>query len=75
MSQKSVIIWTTIFLTLQKNWAEGNLEGLVKQGCYVSVNSKPDHLPGRPQGIRTFLLPGGSEFRPTFFARGVGVSN
>ena len=38
---------------------------------YVSVNSKPDHPPGRPSGIRTFSLPpGGSGFRPTFFARG-----
>ena len=25
---------------------------------YVSVNSKPDHPPGRPPGIRTFSLPG-----------------
>ena len=26
----------------------------------VSVNSKPDHPPGRSRGIRTFSLPGGS---------------
>ena len=41
---------------------------------YVSVNSKPDH-PLATRGIRTFSLPGGSGFRPIFFARGVGVSN
>ena len=31
-------------------------------GTNVSVNSKPDHPPGRPQGIRTFSLPGGRVF-------------
>ena len=40
---------------------------------YVSVSSKPDHPPVRPQGIRTFLLPQGSSFRPTFFAHGAGI--
>ena len=35
----------------------------------VSVNSKPDHSPWRSPGIRTFQLPQGSGFRPSF-ARG-----
>ena len=42
----------------------------------VSDNSKPDHPPPPPwrtQGIRIFSLSGGSGFRPTFFARMVGV--
>ena len=45
---------------------------LIFLGSYwavVSVNSKPDHTPGRSPGIRTFPLPEGSAFRPTFFAR------
>ena len=31
--------------------------------------------PVDPPGIRTFSLPGGSGFRPTFFALGIGVLN
>ena len=37
---------------------------------YVSVNSKPDHPPGRPPRIRTLSLPQGSGFRPIFFPGG-----
>ena len=45
-------------------------------GVYVSVNSKPDHPLGDPQGLACSHYPGGLDFRPTFFLpRGVGVLN
>ena len=59
--------WITFFDAKQCHWTSF-------QACYVSVNFNP--LPERPPGNRTFSLPGGSGFRPTFFARGtVGVLN
>ena len=43
----------------------------LKNFNYVSVNSKPDP-PGHPRKFGTFPVPGGSGFRPTFLARGLG---
>ena len=35
------------------------MDRLFSEDDNVSVNSKPDHHPGRPSRIRTFSLPGG----------------
>ena len=55
--------------------AERVFEMPVQVAVNVAVNSKPDHVPGRPLGIRTLSLPRWSGFRTTFFALGVGVLN
>ena len=58
--------WITCFDAKQCHWNSF-------QAYYEKVNSKPDHShPERPPGNRTFSLPGGSGFLPTFFPWGSG---
>ena len=40
------------------------VQEIIKHWCFVSVNSKPDHPPGRPRGFALSSCPWGRVFAP-----------
>ena len=61
------------FITESEKYLKTIMNGRCVHGHgqnYVSVNSKPDHPPGRAPGIRTFSLPGGVGFSPNHLCPG-----